>query len=750
MSDHSYSCTTTGCEREGQLTGARWCVACGTPTQAEQATSQGAAPTDDHDGSTPPAGVLGPQAGASAPGRPLLSVQWRQAVRAAAVGIGVMLGFSLLVVALFTTLVSDGQAVADNAGGVVGLAVTLATLSMHGALVIDGSVATFSATVDQGHLSVVLPPLFVAVVGLTGLAVATARLARQAPPRTADALAVTALRTGAVFGAMVGAAALFTNGVVQGVDTVKMSWHVAPIGVAWWSLLLGTLAAGLGEVAAVVRTGDSSRILDGVSPTQRVWLRALGGGAVAAGSGLALATLAVALVVGVGLWRDASASQASSSLVHVSPWPVIGLTVLLLPAATIHALGLGMGATLVAGSSATNGHFGYLAGSDLPGWTYLLLLIPAGAVVAGGLWAAAREQADPDPQPGGWLRYAATTTALFGLLLVLARTSVRGSAAGGVSSAWSLLQTSGQDRFSVVTGFRLIDALLLAFGWAALGGLVAERLFPVILARYGRRLTRLRIGRLALLPIPPAKPQQPAAPRRPTRTVGVLTAVVVVLGAAVWLGTDKQPAGTLDWSVAAKGVTPANNGSDSQPSPTMPPETLADGGSSAAAGDVSADTGEPAESPAELTAGATASASATAPDNKDAAGNPVSYTADNLVDGDPQTAWRVPGDGHGVTVTLTLPSSAHLTQVGLIPGYAKVDPSSGVNRFPENRRIRTVRWHFDDGTTVDQRFSDSPSMQRTAVDASTGSVTIEILSSRPGDPDHDYVPISEVSLVGTS
>jgi hypothetical protein len=78
-----------------------------------------------------------------------------------------------------------------------------------------------------------------------------------------------------------------------------------------------------------------------------------------------------------------------------------------------------------------------------------------------------------------------------------------------------------------------------------------------------------------------------------------------------------------------------------------------------------------------------------------------------------------------------------------------VDPSNGIDRFPENRRIREVRWRFDDGTTVEQRFSDNPSMQRTTVDATTSSVTIE-LSSRPGDPDHDYLPISEVSIVGTT
>jgi hypothetical protein len=40
-------------------------------------------------------------------------------------------------------------------------------------------------------------------------------------------------------------------------------------------------------------------------------------------------------------------------------------------------------------------------------------------------------------------------------------------------------------------------------------------------------------------------------------------------------------------------------------------------------------------------------------------------------------------------------------------------------------------------------------MQETAVEVTTRSVTIELLGTRPGTPDHDYVPISEVSLVGT-
>jgi hypothetical protein len=144
----------------------------------------------------------------------------------------------------------------------------------------------------------------------------------------------------------------------------------------------------------------------------------------------------------------------------------------------------------------------------------------------------------------------------------------------------------------------------------------------------------------------------------------------------------------------------------------------------------------------------TAAASATAPDSVDASGNPVSYPVSNVVDGNEQTAWRAVGDGHGVTVTLTLPSAAHLTEVGLIPGYAKLDPANGVDRFHQERRITEVRWRFDDGSTVEQRFDDQPALQHTAVDVTTTSVTVEIVATRPGNPDYDYTPVSEVSLVG--
>jgi hypothetical protein len=154
--------------------------------------------------------------------------------------------------------------------------------------------------------------------------------------------------------------------------------------------------------------------------------------------------------------------------------------------------------------------------------------------------------------------------------------------------------------------------------------------------------------------------------------------------------------------------------------------------------------------PAELTANAKAEASDTASDSVDDAGNPVSYNAANLLDSDPSTAWRVEGSGQGAGVGIRLPAPARITQVGLIPGYAKTDPASGKDRFRENRRIRAVRWHFSDGTVIGQRFQDRPTMQRTTVKVTASWVLVEIVTTLPGDPDHDYTAISEISLAGTT
>jgi len=140
-------------------------------------------------------------------------------------------------------------------------------------------------------------------------------------------------------------------------------------------------------------------------------------------------------------------------------------------------------------------------------------------------------------------------------------------------------------------------------------------------------------------------------------------------------------------------------------------------------------------------------ASATAGASRNNCGETVSYDPKNVIDGDPATGWRARGDGTGQTLTLTLPGPTHLTEVGLLPGYAKFDPCTNVDRFKQLRRVTKVRWTFDGGVSVEQPFADKAEIQVMPVDVATGTVTIEILGTT-GKATIDYTPISEVKLTG--
>jgi hypothetical protein len=130
-------------------------------------------------------------------------------------------------------------------------------------------------------------------------------------------------------------------------------------------------------------------------------------------------------------------------------------------------------------------------------------------------------------------------------------------------------------------------------------------------------------------------------------------------------------------------------------------------------------------------------------------GQATSYDAANLQDGDPSTAWRVKGDGTGQTIRLALAGPTHLTSVGLLPGYAKVDNCTSADRFKQMRKVASVSWTFDGGAKVAQSFQPTPQIQTEAVDVVTTSVTIEITATTPGDGSLDYTPISEIALLGT-
>jgi hypothetical protein len=138
-----------------------------------------------------------------------------------------------------------------------------------------------------------------------------------------------------------------------------------------------------------------------------------------------------------------------------------------------------------------------------------------------------------------------------------------------------------------------------------------------------------------------------------------------------------------------------------------------------------------------------------APQTTDDAGHPVSYAPEQMSDGNMNTAWRCNGDGVGQVVTFEFPAGATIVEVGLVNGYAKVDPASGAKRYGEYRRITKVTWTFANGTAFQQSLKDGvTAVQKLSIPSQPGdrvTLTIEA-SSDPGSAarGRDAVVISEV------
>lgn len=146
----------------------------------------------------------------------------------------------------------------------------------------------------------------------------------------------------------------------------------------------------------------------------------------------------------------------------------------------------------------------------------------------------------------------------------------------------------------------------------------------------------------------------------------------------------------------------------------------------------------------------------TLPSQRGCDGQVSSYGAANAIDGDPQTAWAsAEDDGAGRHLTVDLGRDVDVTQVGIIPGYAKVGPlrwngCRPVSRFELNRQIVRVRYRFDDGSSVEQSFSAQPSLQWTPVGTTTRLLEVEILETRLPAGAHvdDDTLISELGVRG--
>lgn len=152
----------------------------------------------------------------------------------------------------------------------------------------------------------------------------------------------------------------------------------------------------------------------------------------------------------------------------------------------------------------------------------------------------------------------------------------------------------------------------------------------------------------------------------------------------------------------------------------------------------------------QLAEGASFATWSTAPPTTDFDGALVAYEARQMGDADPATTWRTAGAADGQEIRVTLPQESVVTRVGMINGYAK--KVAGVDWYPNNRRILSVTWAFDDGSWVEQRFAERPRMQRMAVPpVQTSTVIITINAVTPpgsGDLGRDYTAVSEVSIIG--
>jgi hypothetical protein len=140
-----------------------------------------------------------------------------------------------------------------------------------------------------------------------------------------------------------------------------------------------------------------------------------------------------------------------------------------------------------------------------------------------------------------------------------------------------------------------------------------------------------------------------------------------------------------------------------------------------------------------------------APQTTDGAGNPVTYVPEQMFDGRMNTAWRCNGHGVGQVVTFELPAGSTIVEVGLVNGYAKVDPATGAKRYGEYRRITKVTWAFANGTSYQQSLEDEvTTMQRLRIPPQPSDhVTLSIdASTGPGSTarGRDAVVISEVAF----
>jgi hypothetical protein len=125
-------------------------------------------------------------------------------------------------------------------------------------------------------------------------------------------------------------------------------------------------------------------------------------------------------------------------------------------------------------------------------------------------------------------------------------------------------------------------------------------------------------------------------------------------------------------------------------------------------------------------------------------GNYFTYEPEKAIDGQDDTAWRIPGDGKQQWIQLDYTSPVEVSMVGIIVGHDKIDPGSGTDRFYQLYTVRQASIEFSDGTAENAEFRRDRSMQWVRFDSpkASKSVRINIIDTYPpGDhPDGEEYP----------
>lgn len=224
--------------------------------------------------------------------------------------------------------------------------------------------------------------------------------------------------------------------------------------------------------------------------------------------------------------------------------------------------------------------------------------------------------------------------------------------------------------------------------------------------------------------IAPPQPVPAGAPsgRPPSSRRGAVIGGVVVLA-------------VIGWQVQARSTGSSATGSE--------PGVSAPAGTSAGPAD-----DDQQSMPACDVSDATITASRTAPDGIDSAQRTIGYAAENLIDGDPSTAWRAPGTGVGETIYLEFSQPCRLSSVRLLNGYQKIDPIDNTDRWKQNRRVAKLEVRAGAGDIVADLDVSTKRWQVVAVDASgVSQISLQILGSAPAKPARDYIAISEIQTV---